>query len=158
MITHQKFHSAEDVGDLFRAGEQLIGAAYMASPSGHEAEEPVTGPVLIGAYTERIVARALAWADGRPGHTAVVAGVLGTAKDVSRLQVKTSRRGELVITSSPGQHLTDDRLTELGMRRTTDTESWDGHTYRRWQYGAPGPGTSREGVLTVCVRRRPPRP
>ena len=88
----------------------------------------------------------------------MVAGVLGTAKDVSRLQVKTSRRGELVITSSPGQHLTDDRLTELGMRRTTDTESWDGHTYRRWQYGAPGPGTSREGVLTVCVRRRPPRP
>ena len=36
MITHQKFRSAEDVGDLFRAGEQPIGAAYMASPSGHE--------------------------------------------------------------------------------------------------------------------------
>lgn len=49
MITHQRCHSAEDVGDLFRAVEQLIGAAYMASPSGHEAEELVTGPVLIGA-------------------------------------------------------------------------------------------------------------
>ena len=44
MITHQKFRSAEDVGDLFRAGEQPIGAAYMASPSGHEAEELVTVP------------------------------------------------------------------------------------------------------------------
>lgn len=114
-------------------------------------------------YTERVVARALAWADGSPDHTAVVTGVLGIAKDISRLRVKTSRRGELVITSPPGQHLTDDRLTDdrltgLGMRRTTDTTSWDGHTYRRWQYGAPGPGTSRDGVLTVCVRRRPPRP
>ena len=110
------------------------------------------------AYTELVVDRALAWADGRPGHTAVVTGVLGIAKDISRLQVKTSRRGELIITSPPGQHLTDDRLAGLGMRRTTDTTSWDGHTYRRWQYGAPGPGTSRGGVLTVCVRRRPPRP
>lgn len=45
-------HNAEDIAELFRSVEQLIGAAYMASPAGHEDDSLVTGPTSDGPVTQ----------------------------------------------------------------------------------------------------------
>ena len=80
MITHQKFHGAEDIAELFRSVELLADAAYMASPAGHESDALVTGPLLNGPV--------ILWADyvitpaAKPGEY-VLLHQKGTGKPVN---------------------------------------------------------------------------